>query len=53
MTWDLTYKTWEEFPTPQKWFATGEAIAHIKYLVEKGQVTQGEKDGVIVYTLVR
>lgn len=50
MTWDLTYKTWEEFPTPQKWFATGEAIAHIKYLVENGQVSQGEEDGKIVYT---
>ncbi|QNB46455.1 MBL fold metallo-hydrolase [Thermanaerosceptrum fracticalcis] len=53
MTWDLTYKTWEEFPTPQKWFATGEAIAHIKYLVEKGQVIQAEKDGIIVYSLAR
>lgn len=49
MTWDLTYKTWEEFPTPQKWFATGEAIAHIKYLVEKGMVSQGEQDGKIVF----
>ena len=23
MHWDLTYKTWDQFPIPQKWFATG------------------------------
>ena len=38
MTWDMTYDSWEEFPVQQKWFATGEAIAHLKYLEEQGKV---------------
>lgn len=32
MKWDIDCRTWEEFPTAQKWFATGEAIAHLRYL---------------------
>jgi len=35
MTWDLTYDSWELFPVTQKWFATGEAFAHLKYLEGK------------------
>jgi len=23
MSWDLTYDSWDQFPVPQKWFATG------------------------------
>ena len=36
MTWDIIYDSWDLFPVTQKWFATGEAIAHLKYLEEKG-----------------
>jgi glyoxylase-like metal-dependent hydrolase (beta-lactamase superfamily II) len=36
--WDITAKTWEEFPPPQKWFAFGETMAHVKYLEAKGKV---------------
>ncbi|SDF21961.1 MBL fold metallo-hydrolase [Sporolituus thermophilus] len=38
MRWDLSYPTWEEFPPPQKWFAVGEAIAHLRYLENQGQI---------------
>ncbi len=38
MTWDMTYESFEIFPVSQKWFATGEALAHLKYLEEKGMV---------------
>ena len=40
MNWDGTAKdnSWDRFPILQKWFATGEAIAHLKYLQEKGMV---------------
>ena len=31
MTWDLT-GSWEAFPLAQKWFATAEATAHLRYL---------------------
>lgn len=35
MGWDMTYDSWERFPVAQKWFATGEAIAHLKYLDDR------------------
>ncbi|MCJ7593397.1 MAG: MBL fold metallo-hydrolase, partial [Desulfobacterales bacterium] len=35
MTWDLTYPSWNRVPDGQKWFATGEAITHLKFLEEK------------------
>ena len=38
MTWDINCESWEEFPVLQKWFSTGEAIAHLRYLEEKGMV---------------
>jgi len=46
MSWDMTYEFWSQFPSAQKWFATGEAMAHIRYLEERGQIQreiQGEK----------
>jgi glyoxylase-like metal-dependent hydrolase (beta-lactamase superfamily II) len=48
MHWDGTniLESWDGFPTLQKWFATGEAIAHLNYLHEKGMVrkqTQGRR----------
>lgn len=51
MSWDLTYASWDLFPVPQKWFATGEAIAHLKYLEGKGKVKRQEEEGKMVYTL--
>ena len=52
MTWDMTYKTFAEFPTPQKWFATGEANAHIRLVEARGFVRREESgDGHIVYRL--
>jgi glyoxylase-like metal-dependent hydrolase (beta-lactamase superfamily II) len=38
MTWDIKCDGWETFPLAQKWFATGEAIAHLRYLLEKGRI---------------
>ena len=32
MSWDIDCETWEDFPIAQRWFATGEAIAHLRYL---------------------
>ena len=38
MTWDLKAESWDQFPVAQKWFATGEAISHLRYLEEEGKV---------------
>ena len=35
MTWDMSYARWADFPVPQQWFATGEALAHLLILLRK------------------
>ena len=49
MSWDLTYDSWEQFPAPQKWFATGEALSHLKYLTEEGLTKKVEQDEILLY----
>lgn len=49
MRWDIKCDTWEEFPVAQKWFATGEAMAHLRYLENRGEALRQERDGVRVY----
>ena len=51
MSWDMTYDSWELVQIRHKLFATLEAIAHLKYLEEKGSIqkeTQGQK---IIFSL--
>ncbi|MDI6742525.1 MAG: MBL fold metallo-hydrolase [Smithella sp.] len=45
MTWDIECENWEQFPTTQKWFAVGEALAHLLYLEDQGRIKRhkGEK----------
>ena len=51
MTWDIDYKSWNLFPPAQKWFAFGEAMAHLKYLEEEGKVEgQIEGQGLVFFT---
>ena len=45
MTWDLDYSSWELFPPSQKWFAFGEAVAHLKYLEEQGKIQKNKQPG--------
>ncbi len=49
MTWDINCRSWEEFPVAQKWFATGEALAHLKYLVEEGKAVREKIGGQFVF----
>jgi len=51
MTWDIRCDSWEDFPRAQKWFATGEAIAHLRYLQRKGSILQRDKGALITFTL--
>jgi glyoxylase-like metal-dependent hydrolase (beta-lactamase superfamily II) len=51
MTWDITWESWDRFPVSQKWFATGEAIAHLKYLREKEMVIGEMHEGKLIYSL--
>jgi glyoxylase-like metal-dependent hydrolase (beta-lactamase superfamily II) len=38
MTWDIDCDRWEDFPVAQRWFATGEAISHLRYLETGGRI---------------
>ena len=39
MRWKIRARNWEEFPLTQKYFATGEAKAHLDYLTVRGKLT--------------
>lgn len=50
MTWDIRAKSWDDFPLNQKWFAVGEALAHLELLVSEGRVLrQMGPQGLAVY----
>jgi glyoxylase-like metal-dependent hydrolase (beta-lactamase superfamily II) len=51
MRWNIAYDSWDSFPVLQKWFATGEAIAHLKYLEEKGAIHKQIMEEKAVYSL--
>jgi glyoxylase-like metal-dependent hydrolase (beta-lactamase superfamily II) len=53
MTWDIVCDSFEQFPLSQKWFATGEAIAHLVYLEGIGRAqTEETSEGTRVWKLV-
>ncbi|MEE4351408.1 MAG: MBL fold metallo-hydrolase [Desulfatiglans sp.] len=51
MTWDINYASWDLFPVSQKWFATGEAIAHLRCLEERGQIKRRKENGTNYFAL--
>jgi glyoxylase-like metal-dependent hydrolase (beta-lactamase superfamily II) len=51
MTWDIQAESWDEFPIAQKWFATGEAISHLRYLERRGKIRRVSKEPVITFGL--
>ncbi len=51
MTWDIVCESWEQFPVAQKWFATGEALSHIRYLEEEGRIVRKSADKTTTYSL--
>lgn len=51
MTWDLVADSWDDFPLMQKWFATGEALAHICYLEDKGKVERCLRDETLIFKI--
>lgn len=51
MSWDLTYASWEQFPVTQKWFAAGEALAHLRYMENKGLASKEKVGERFVFSL--
>jgi len=40
MSWDIKASSWNEFPIAQQWFATGEALSHLRLLEEKKVISR-------------
>jgi glyoxylase-like metal-dependent hydrolase (beta-lactamase superfamily II) len=51
MTWDLRADSWEDFPRAQKWFAFGEALAHLRYLEEQGTIRPEAQNDITHFAL--
>ena len=51
MSWDIDCERWDQFPVAQKWFATGEALAHLRYLEEEAKIVRRRVAGTIKFTL--
>lgn len=49
LTWSMRGKKWPEFPPTQKWFAMGETLSHVEYLLHHGRLEQEEKNGLYIY----
>lgn len=50
MTWDLVAAGWDDFPLMQKWFATGEALAHICHLEAGGKVRRDDDGPTLLFS---
>jgi len=53
MTWDIDSESWDQFPVAQKWFATGEAISHLRYLEEEGKLARQSNGKMTLYAVVK
>ena len=51
MAWDIDCESWDDFPLPQKWFAGGEAMAHLQYLQGQGKVVRELNGGKAFFRL--
>ncbi len=52
ISWSMRGKPWTEFPPHQKWFAMGETLAHLYYLVAAGQIRRIETNGRFYYEAI-
>ncbi|WP_197114273.1 MBL fold metallo-hydrolase [Facklamia lactis] len=53
ITWRVKVKSWSDFPKSQKFFATGETMSHLDYLVHSGHVEQRVEDETYYFTKVK
>ena len=49
MKWSIRCNSWLDFPTTQKWFAVGEAIAHMDYLRAINKIYRRFENGIYHY----
>lgn len=51
MTWDIDCESWDTLPLQQKWFATGEAIAHLRFLEKESAINGKAINKITLFTL--
>ena len=49
MRWKIRAASWDTFPPAQRWFALGECLSHIDYLLKRGRIIRHEDEGGIWY----
>lgn len=47
--WRVKYRSWDEYPYAERFFAMGEALAHLKYLEDEGRVEKTFRGGVTLW----
>ena len=52
MDWDLTYKSWDEFPFNQKMHAAAEAMAHLYHLVCQKRLNMSCAEGIYYFQAI-
>lgn len=50
MKWSMRNVSWDNFPLPQKIFATGEALSHLTHLVFRNILVKELIDGMVYYS---
>ncbi|MEM2690150.1 MAG: MBL fold metallo-hydrolase [Nitrososphaerota archaeon] len=50
--WDVPYASWKSLPGIQKWFAFGETIAHLNFLVKRNAIEKKLKNDIVTFKLV-
>lgn len=51
MNWSIRAKDWDEFPNPQKWFASEEAMSHLQHLYFTEKIDRELRNGKLYYKL--
>jgi glyoxylase-like metal-dependent hydrolase (beta-lactamase superfamily II) len=49
MKWNIRAKNWTDFPPGQRWFAVGESLSHLNYLISQGKAKRVNMNGVNTY----
>lgn len=49
-SWNIRSRSWDDFPSSQKWFAIGETLAHLEYLEKRRIITRHILNSGCVYS---
>jgi len=49
MKWSMRGKNWSEFPVQQKWFAVGETLSHLDYLIKREKIEKNDNGKFSLY----